>query len=145
MEGKHTSYILTHRELSFNEGRHSWQDTVTDNWLKGTLDGRASSRTATSKWVWTSECVCTGAACVCACSYVCVCGTSLVAGTMRRGKRAPGVHCSCMLQVSMVTCILLLYTKITTNFSLPPGRPHGRAMLLVRIIWKDLKSEIISL
>ena len=39
-------------------------------------------------------------------------------------KRAPGVHCSRMCQVSMVTCILLRYTKITTNFSLPAERPH---------------------
>ena len=29
----------------------------------------------------------------------------------------PGVHCSHMRQVSMVTCILLRYTKIKTNFS----------------------------
>ena len=63
----------------------------------------------------------------------------------RGGKRAPGVHCSRMRQVSMVTCILLRYTKITNNFSLPPERPHCRAMLLARNIWKDLMSEIISL
>ena len=60
-------------------------------------------------------------------------------------KKAPGVHCSHMHQVSMVTCILFRYTKITTNFSLPAGRPHCRAMLLARNIWKNLKSEIISL
>ena len=48
-----------------------------------------------------------------------------------------------MRQVSMVTCILLRYTKITTNFSLPAGRQHCRAMFLERNIWKDLKSEII--
>ena len=57
----------------------------------------------------------------------------------------PGVHCSPMRQVSMVTCILLCYTKIMTNFSLPAERPHCRAMLLARNIWKDLKPEIISL
>ena len=60
-------------------------------------------------------------------------------------KRVPGVHCSRMRQVSMVTCILLRYTKITTNFSLPARRPDWRTMLLTRNIWKDLKSEIISL
>ena len=60
-------------------------------------------------------------------------------------KRAPGVHCSHMRQVSMVTCILLRYTKITTNFSLPARRPDCRTMLLMRNIWKDLKSEIILL
>ena len=57
----------------------------------------------------------------------------------------PGVHCSRMRQVSMVSCILLHYTKITTIFSLPAERPHCRAMLLARNIWTDLKSEIISL
>ena len=56
----------------------------------------------------------------------------------------PGVHCSCMHQVSMVTFILLA-TPISANFSLPAGRPHCRTMLLARNIWKDLKSEIISL
>ena len=61
------------------------------------------------------------------------------------GKKAPGVPCSRMRQISMVTCILLRYTKITTNFSLSPGRPHCRTMLLARNVWKDLKSEIISL
>ena len=50
----------------------------------------------------------------------------------------PGVQCSRMCHVSMATCILLRYTKITTNFSLPAGRPHCRAMLLARNI---LKSE----
>ena len=77
--------------------------------------------------------------------HVCVCGTSLVPGAARREKRAPAVHCSRMREVSMVTCILLRYTNITTNFSLPAERPHGRAMLLARIIWMDLESEIISL
>ena len=70
---------------------------------------------------------------------------SLVPGAVRREKRVPGVHCSRMRQVSMVACILLHYTKIMTNFSLPAERPHCRAMFLARNIWKDLKSEIISL
>ena len=64
---------------------------------------------------------------------------------LRGEKRVPGVHCSRMRQVSMVTCILLRYIKITTNFSLPARRPDCRTMLLTRNIWKDLKSEIISL
>ena len=69
---------------------------------------------------------------------------SLVPGAERRGKRAPGVHCSRMRQVSMVTCILLRYTKITTNFSLPARRPDCRTMLLTIKKRMDLKSEIIS-
>ena len=61
------------------------------------------------------------------------------------GKRALGVYCSRMCQVPVVTCILLRYTKITTNFCLPAERPHCRAMFLVRHIQKDLKSENVSL
>ena len=34
-------------------------------------------------------------------------------------EREPGTHCSRMLQVSLVTCILLRYTKINGNFCLP--------------------------
>ena len=63
--------------------------------------------------------------CVCMFVHVCVCGTGLVPGAVRREKRVPGVHCSHMRQVSMVTCILLRHTKITTNFSLPAERPHA--------------------
>ena len=40
-------------------------------------------------------------------------------------EREPGTHCSCMCQVSLVTCILLHYTKITVNFCLPPERPKA--------------------
>ena len=54
-------------------------------------------------------------------------------------------HCLGLHQVPMVTCILLRYTTDTTNLSLPSERPHCRAMFLVRHIWKDLNSEIISL
>ena len=61
--------------------------------------------------------------------------------TEGRGKKL-GVYCLHMLQVPMVTCILLRYTKITTNFSLPTERPHCRAMLLARHIWKNMKSGI---
>ena len=103
--------------------------------------------------VWAGMWVCV---CVCVCGRVCGCvgwvcereerfHSSLVPGTARGEKRAPGVHCSRMCEVSIVTCILLRYTKITTNFSLPADRPHCRSMLLVRNIWKDLKSEIILL
>ena len=46
---------------------------------------------------------------------------------------------------SMVTCILLRYTKIKTNFSLPAERSHCRGMFLVRRNLKDFKSEIILL
>ena len=70
---------------------------------------------------------------------------SLVTGTEGRGKRVPGFYCSHMCQVATVTCILLGYTKITTKFSLPAERPHCRTMFLERHIWKDLKSETISL
>ena len=54
-------------------------------------------------------------------------------------------HCLGLHQVPMVTCILLRYTTDTTNLSLPSERPQCRAMFLVRHIWKDLNSEIISL
>ena len=33
-------------------------------------------------------------------------------------EKGPGTHCSHMCQVSLVTCILLRYTKITVNFCL---------------------------
>ena len=33
-------------------------------------------------------------------------------------EREPGTHCLCMHQVPLVTCILLLYTKINRNFSM---------------------------
>ena len=88
---------------------------------------------------------CPGIHCMHKCDHLTM-NFNLVPRATRRGeKRAPGVRCSRMHQVSMVTCILLCYTKITTSFSLPAERPHCRAMLLARIIWKDLKSEIISL
>ena len=40
-------------------------------------------------------------------------------------EREPGIHCLCMRQVPLVTCILLRYTKITVNFCLPAERPHA--------------------
>ena len=70
---------------------------------------------------------------------------SLIPGTEGRGKKALVVYCLHMLQVPMVTCILLCYTKITTNFSLPAERPHCRVMLLARQIWKNMKSKIYHL
>ena len=63
----------------------------------------------------------------------------------RRGKRVPGAYCLGLHQVPMVTCILLRYTTITTNLSLPSERPHCRAMFIVRHIWKESNSKIISL
>lgn len=46
-------------------------------------------------------------------------GIKLVPGADGKGKGAPGVYCLRMCEVPMVTCILLCYTKIMTNFSLP--------------------------
>ena len=51
----------------------------------------------------------------------------------------PGVHCSRMHQVSMVTCILLCYTKITTNFSLPAGRPHTAELCSMRESFEEFE------
>ena len=58
-------------------------------------------------------------------------------------EREPGTHCSHTRQVSMVTCILLRYTKI--NFCLPAGRPHCRIILPARHLRAVLKSKTISL
>ena len=46
-------------------------------------------------------------------------------------QRFQAVNCPCMRQVPMVTCILLFYTEITTNFNLPAERLHCKAMLRV--------------
>ena len=59
----------------------------------------------------------------------------------RRGKGEPG-DCLCMYQVPLVTCILLCYTETMTNFSLQAERADFMAMLLVRHIRKDMKSEL---
>ena len=59
----------------------------------------------------------------------------------RREKREPGDRLY-MRQVPLVTCILLRYTETTTNFSLQAKRADFKAMLLVRHIWKDVKSEL---
>ena len=46
-------------------------------------------------------------------------------------EREPGIHCSRMRQVPLVTCILLRYTKITVNFCLPP---EGRTAWLYSLL-----------
>ena len=56
-------------------------------------------------------------------------------------EREPGTHCSRMRQVSLVTCILLHYTKITVKFCLPAGRPHCMVILPVGHIQVVLKSK----
>ena len=52
-------------------------------------------------------------------------------------KKAPGTHCLCMHQVSLVTCIPLHYTKITGNFFLPYERPQCRIILPTRHVWAE--------
>ena len=60
-------------------------------------------------------------------------------------EREPGIHCSRMRQVPLVTCTLLRYTKITVNFCLPPERSHCMVILPVGHIRAVLKSKTISL
>ena len=46
---------------------------------------------------------------------------------LMHGRRKESLaHCLCMCQVSLVTCILLCYTKINENFCLSGERPHCR-------------------
>ena len=58
--------------------------------------------------------------------------TSSTTRVSRVGKES--AWCLLFAQVSMVTCILLHYTKIRTNFSLPADSPQCRTMLPVRHI-----------
>ena len=50
---------------------------------------------------------------------------------MGEEEREPGTYCSRMHQVSLVTCILLRYTKITVNFCLPAETVHCIVLLPV--------------
>ena len=59
--------------------------------------------------------------------------------------REPGTHCSCMLQVPLVTCILLRYTKVNGNFCLPAERPQCKIILHMTHLRAILKSKTISL
>ena len=63
---------------------------------------------------------------------------------MGQEKREPGTHCSRMCQVSLVTCILLYYTKIAVNFCSPPERPHCMVILPLRLIQAVFRSKTIS-
>ena len=66
----------------------------------------------------------------------CILECSLVPRLLRREEeREPGTHCSRMHHVSLVTCILLRYTKITVNFCLPPERPKCIVILSVGHIY----------
>ena len=60
---------------------------------------------------------------------------------LTRLEREPGTYYLLMHQVSLVTSILLRYTKITVNFSLHAERVHCIVLLPVAV----LKSQTISL
>ena len=64
---------------------------------------------------------------------------------MGEEEREPGTHCLRMHHVSLVTCILLRYTKIAVNFCLLPERSHCMVILPVGHTRAVLKSETVSL
>ena len=63
----------------------------------------------------------------------------------RKKKRALVQTVLHMDQVALVTCILLRYTKITDNYSLPARRPCRRNMIPTNHIQVVLKPKMILL